>query len=416
MSSDADGHDDWLEEDEDDATMELSIADVLSLKHEDTRGQQAQPTPSSPSRPHARQPSTHSAPYPPRTTRPPGLETSSVSDFNHELEDTGDFLDELDDIIAQSFTDETSHPVVEPPPFNRPPSHASLEEETNPSVTAPPSIQLDHTNAPATIPVDEYIDGIDDPLQDELRELDGLLQSGMIERSVAEDITQEEDPEESDGPDTSVTNLEEIPSLDFEDLEELSDGASSTTHDSATSMVSVGTLAGLDLGPPTLGDQASEFRVDALRAQTASGDDFEEEDDHVDASSSTSVVKPTRELIEASKQWESQWDNAASLQDDATGHFEIPAALILESRATDPKQSAPTKELRAINQPGHPTRGDSEPEYTSELSKPINPELTIEAFATVDEQGRLVLPGEMVSLGPLEPGMRVRLRIDVIEE
>ena len=61
MSSDADGHDDWLEEDEDDATMELSIADVLSLKHEDTRGQQAQPTPSSPSRPHARQPLTHSA-------------------------------------------------------------------------------------------------------------------------------------------------------------------------------------------------------------------------------------------------------------------------------------------------------------------------------------------------------------------
>ena len=58
---------------------------------------------------------------------------------------------------------------------------------------------------------------------------------------------------------------------------------------------------------------------------------------------------------------------------------------------------------------------EEEPEYTSELSMPHVPKLTLEAMATVDEEGRLVLASEIVTLGPLRPGMRVKLRIDVIE-
>ena len=111
MSSDADDRlKKWLEgEEEDDATMELSIADVFALKQQDARNKAAAAEAKATKHEEAPRPETPRAatPVPEKTT--PEL-PSLNSDMLFEADDV---LGELDDIIAQSFTDETSTPSLD---------------------------------------------------------------------------------------------------------------------------------------------------------------------------------------------------------------------------------------------------------------------------------------------------------------
>lgn len=430
MSSDADDRlKKWLEEEEeDDATMELSIADVFALKREDARNKAA--AAAAANQPQATPRET------PRTTSVPDTKAPRFASLEDDLlSEAEDVLSELDDIIAQSFTDETA-----PPPINREgvvlggEDLTSLAEDTDPSSIS--EVQNPHT---PTIPVDEYIES--DPLQDELLELDSLLESGAFDNSIIETAEhdmvspQEIDEISIDASNTSITSLDAIPELDPEQLVEESDGDVREVNDAATSVVAVGTLADLSFASPKSAsneDLTSEINLADLQALSESWDDLSEptsqgEDSEPQSSSSTSVVKPTAELLAASRQWESQWEQVDDIQEDATGHFEIPAALLQQSKqrslhegsqitSEDPRITSPISREEMEQLASETSQQiEEEPEYTSELSMPHVPKLTLEAMATVDEEGRLVLASEIVTLGPLRPGMRVKLRIDVIE-
>jgi hypothetical protein len=447
MSSDADDRlKKWLEgEEEDDATMELSIADVFALKQQDARNKAAAAEAKATKHEEAPRPETPRAatPVPEKTT--PEL-PSLNSDMLFEADDV---LGELDDIIAQSFTDETSTPSLDNSGVmlglgDKDPS--SLAEDTDPSdISAGPDMH------PPTIPVSEFPES--DPLQDELLELDNLLESGAFDNSIIEtaehDMVSPQHLDEIvvDASDTSITSLDaldSIPELDpVQLMEESDDDEHQNTNDAATSVVAVGTLAGLSFDFSDKGDAndepTSEIRISDLEElddledlddpwEDLSEHTSEGEDSEPQANSSTSVVKPTAELLAASREWASQWDKVDDIQEDATGHFEIPAALIQESKqkslhdasqvsSDDPRVTSPIsrEEMEQLAVESSTGTEEQDPEYTSELSMPHIPALTLEAMAVVDDEGRLVLPREIVSLGPLRPGMKVKLRIDVIE-
>ena len=330
MASD-DGHDGLgeLSSEVEDATMEISLQDIYSIKEEDKRqgldsGSSADdshdefttverpavsieappPLEDTPTPP----PSQTAPPEPPSRFEPPGGEPTTQLAF-----DASDFT-------GQGLDEEL------------------LEEDTNPSMVTPPEVLegFDDFEGMGDEPTDPTFDR---PLA-ELEDRDELL-------SVDSNAYDELDPP---GPSTSVPDPNE----------ELL--ARASWHDPAFEE---------EEEAPDPEDATGHFEIPAaLLSQLHEPEPSEEEDD----------------------------DELG--HEDATGHFEIPAALLSQLRERDEATSPPEPEAR---------------EPLPELSDPHISVMEIEAIAEVDAQGRLVLPEQIVRVGPLRPGMRVHLKIQILK-
>lgn len=131
-----------------------------------------------------------------------------------------------------------------------------------------------------------------------------------------------------------------------------------------------------------------------------------EPDEQDETIGSTSIYQPDEALLAAARRgWEESWEEPAAHtwqpeasphEYDATGHFEIPAALLTQATGAS---GADEQNLRV----------------TAELSSPYIAALTLETQGTIDEEGRIILSPETWAMGPLRAGMKVHLRIDIID-